>query len=673
MKLTWYAKRISRMSPPEIGMRGRDQLLKLLWRRRQVLAMAADRTPLPAAEARFTSALPPAIAASVPMPARDALVASAERLLEGHWRLFSREYSHIGAAPDWFDDPRTGRRAPDRQYCFQIDHRDEEQVGNVKYVWELSRHHHLTLLASAYFVTGDERYATRVAEHLASWWDRNPFLSGIHWTSGIEIGVRLMSWVWVRRLLSAWPGASELFERNPVFLRQLRHHQRYVATMHSHHSSANNHLIAEAAGLFAACCAFPFFPETRAWRAASARLLRRELVRQTFPSGLNRELATDYHGFVLELCLAAALEGEAADHPLGAECWLWLQRMTDALAAVVDVRLHPPRQGDSDDASGLLLDAPGYNRWAALLATGAVLFGRMDWWPPIDGRDVRTALWTALPRGPIASRDRPVRRPVLFQDAGMTILRDRSDTAEEIWCRCDDGPLGFLSLAAHGHADALSVEVRFGGAEILADPGTYCYHGDRRLRSYFRSTLGHNTLEIAGLDQSVQGGPFMWLRQARARCTQASGLVDGPRAVWQAEHDGYRRLSPPAIHRRTVELSRVARGLTISDQLECDGEHDCRLPFHLGPTVRCELVGHRATLRWPAREGERSAVLELPAALAWTAVQGQSDPPLGWYSPSFDDRRPSITLVGVGRAGHGRVLRSHLQFETQTFISNPCA
>ena len=59
--------------------------------------------------------------------------------------------------PDWFRDPVTGRRsAPDR-YAFRIDHRSEEQVGNVKQVWEISRLQHLTLLATAWFLTDDER------------------------------------------------------------------------------------------------------------------------------------------------------------------------------------------------------------------------------------------------------------------------------------------------------------------------------------------------------------------------------------------------------------------------------------------------------------------------------------------------------------------------------------
>ena len=113
--------------------------------------------------------------------------------MEGRWKTFAVERDDVGADPDWFTDPRTGRTGPLSRYCFEIDHRAEETVGNIKYVWELSRHHHLTVLAAAYFLTGDGRYAERTREHLTSWWHRNPFLSGVHWTSGIEVGVRLIS------------------------------------------------------------------------------------------------------------------------------------------------------------------------------------------------------------------------------------------------------------------------------------------------------------------------------------------------------------------------------------------------------------------------------------------------------------------------------------------------
>ena len=370
-------------------------------RRRRRPGRHAGRCPA------FAARLPPG-GDDVPEEARVRLKEAAEGLLGGRWPVFGRERDDMAPAPDWFLDPSTGRRAPDRTYCFDIDHRDPAAVGNVKYVWEPSRHQHLTVLAAAYHLDGDERYAEAVATQLRSWWAANPFLSGIHWTSGIELGVRLLSWVWIRRLLDGWPGAGPLFEGNRVFLQQLHHHQEWLARLPSHGSSANNHLLAEMAGQFAAGCAFPWFPESTAWRETAAATLRRELARQTFACGLNRELATEYHGFVLELGFAAALEGELAGHRLGGQVWDTLRRMTDALAAVVDVRLRPPRQGDGDDGHGLLLDGPGYDRWASLLATGAALFGPAPWWPAVPGGDARTPLGPGSPAG--RSRPGPGRR-----------------------------------------------------------------------------------------------------------------------------------------------------------------------------------------------------------------------------------------------------------------------
>jgi len=673
MNLSWYVRRLSRMSAPEIAMRGRDSVVKLMWRREWMREMNATRESLTAAPEAFRATLSPELASSVSEEARNRLVASADQLLEGRWKTFAVERHDVGADPDWFTDPRTGRTGPSSRYCFEIDHRAEETVGNIKYVWELSRHHHLTVLAAAYFLTGDERYAERTREHLTSWWQRNPFLSGVHWTSGIEVGVRLISWVWVRRLVDAWPATSDLLDRNAVFLRQLYDHQRYLATLTSHHSSANNHVVAEAAGLFAATCAFPWFAESDGWRERAASMLRREIGRQTFASGLNRELATDYHAFVFELCVAAALEGEAAGHSLGAEVWDWLRRMADAAAAIVDETLRPPRQGDSDEGTALLLDDPSYDRWGAVVSTGDALFGRRTWWPRPALLDVRTTLWTALaPRPPVTEAStRPASRPSLFADAGMAILRDldvqpadtTSARAPEIWCRCDHGPLGFLSVAAHGHADALALEVRCGGVDVLADPGTYCYHGEREWRTYFRSTLAHNTLELGGVSQSVDGGPFLWLRTTPTQMLRVDGLDSGPKAVWEAEHGGYRRLSPAAVHRRRVELDRETRTLTITDVVDSDAAQTGRLAFHLGPAVTVTLSQGVARLRWHFPDGaEGSAELRLPDALDWSAIHGRADPVLGWYSPAFDERCETTTLVGSGRFERGHDYRSTLSF-----------
>ncbi|OLF15724.1 alginate lyase family protein [Actinophytocola xanthii] len=654
----WYLRRLSRMGPAEVAGRLGDVVRRRRWRRELDAPVRetwlAHRTPAPVLE--------PGVLAAVPADAVARLTATADELVAGRAEYFGVPREDL-VAPDWSRDPKTGRSAPADRYAFDIPYRSEDAVGDIKQIWEPSRHQHLTVLAAAYALTGEDRYATRVAEHLRSWWAANPPMRGVHWVSGIELGIRLLSWVWVRRLLDGWPGVTALFDDNPVALHQIRQHQRWLAAFPSRGSSANNHVIAEAAGQLAAATAFDWFPESPTWRSAALRLLDAQLQRNTFGSGLNRELATEYHGLVLELGLAAALEAHAAGVEVPETTWLVLVRMCDALAAVVDTRLAPPRQGDADDGHGLVLDGAGTHRWGSLLATGTALFGRREWWPEVAATDVRTPLLTALGKGvPVPAAVRPAVRPTHLGDAGLTVLRARSG-AREIWCRCDGGPHGFLSIAAHAHADALSLEVRHGGVEILADPGTYCYHGQPRWRAYFRSTLGHNTLELAGRDQSDSGGPFLWTRHARSRVLAVDVPPEGGTARWSAEHDGYAKGPTPATHRRTVELGAESGELRVFDEVYGRGPYRARLAFHLGPAVTAVLEGSSARLTWTDEHGGHGAVLELPPDLSWSAHRGETDPPLGWYSPGFGRLEPATTLVGTGSIGGDAVLTTLLCFD----------
>jgi len=644
------------MSPAEVAWRARDQVLQTTWSRRQVTREQLAKARLPATRApKFSAVLPRETAASVPTEAKEAVLACADRLLSGEWEVLGVVRTDM-VRPDWFRDPVTGRRSQPGRYAFRVDHRSEEEVGNVKQVWEISRMQHLTLLAAAWFLSGEEKYANRVAEHLGSWWEENPFLSGVHWTSGIELGVRLISLAWIRRLLEDWPGVADLFERDGLALRQIHWHQQYLAAFPSRGSSANNHVIAEAAGQLVASCAFPWFPESERWRRKSALLLERELIRNTFPSGIGRELASDYQCFVAGLGFLAAVEAEVSGHPLSAVTWERLCAMTDSAAALVDERLRPPRQGDSDEGRALLLDAPVANGWPSLLALGDALVGRLDWWPRLPA-DAGSAVIGALVGTKRHIEDRPRQRPSRFADSGTTLLRTTGEN--EIWCRCDGGPHGYLSIAAHAHADALSVEVRYAGVDILADPGTYCYHGEPAWRSYFRSTIAHNTAELGGHSQSSEGGPFMWVRHAPAR--EIEVVDDGDIARWTAEHDGYTSLDPPALHRRSVLLDRASRSIDIIDEIE-GGSYDIRLAFHLGPEVQVELDGACAILDWPAAATPGTARLELPSGLQWTLHRGQSDPILGWYSPGLGRRVPAFSLLGCGRCVAGAPLATRLEF-----------
>jgi len=571
-----------------------------------------------------------------------ALLSCAEGLLAGKWEVLGVPRNDL-RQPDWSLDPISGGRYPEDRCSFRIDYRKADDDRRVKQVWELSRQHHLTVLAAAWQISGDPAYPEMVDRHLRSWWRHNPPLSGVNWASGIELGIRLISWAWVRRLLDNWDGVEDLFEGNEEARRQIYWHQRYLASFRSAGSSANNHVIAEAAGQVVASCAFDWFPETPAWLTNAITVLQDELRKNTFESGVNREQAFEYHGLVTELGIVAGLEAQAAGQSISVASWELLCQMIDVLAAVVDAEGGPPRYGDGDDGRALLLSPPDSNRWSSLLSVGSVLFGALGWWPETSV-DATSLLLGSMAGRRIPGGTRPARRPSNFPDSGLTILRSAPGGGAEIWCRCDGGPHGFLSIAAHAHADALSVEVRHQGTQILVDPGTYCYQGDAPWRSYFRSTEAHNTVKVDGRDQSEPRGPFLWARMAEAEVVDVD-LEEGSSQRWCARHNGYRDLGDPVELQRTTQLDPASRVLTITDELECHETHLVEMRYHIGPDVDTKLEGCRALLEWRIPRAS-SAVLDLPSQLVWSAHCGETDPICGWYSPAFGRKQPSVTLVG---------------------------
>jgi hypothetical protein len=638
------------MSPSEVGWRIADHTRRSMWSHRR-LSSGALTPPISEPRTDGWHIAPAGKLSELAPEATIGILRVADQLLLGEWEQLG-VWRFDMVDPDWSADPAGGPGFPSDTDSFRIDYRSGT-YGNVKQVWELSRHHHVTVLACAWRLTGDDRYAELADRHLRSWWRENRFLRGVNWASGIELGVRLISWVWARRLLDGWSGVEQLFEKNDDAIHQVYWHQRWLAAFPSRGSSANNHVIAELAGQLVASCAFDWFDESARWRSRSLAALSEALVKNTFASGVNRELATDYHGFVAELGLLAVIEAEAAGSSVPAETWNLLCQMVDVAAAFLDAGLRAPRQGDSDDGRALVVADPSDNRWRSILAIGASVFGPLSWWPPI-GDDLTGAIVSGLVGHPVTVEGRPRRRPQHFPDAGIAILRsdllpDGHET-DQIWCRCDGGPHGFGSLAAHGHADALSIEVRIGGVDLLADPGTYCYHEEPEWRHYFRSTRSHNTVSLDYQDQSASGGPFMWSRHAQTRVLEFANI--GSHQRWSAEHDGYRRLDSSARHRRTVTLDAQTGQIEILDQIEASGTHRLNATFQLGPTIHVHLVDQVAALEWPTPAGlVAHADLLLPADLSWTLHRGEEDPIVGWYSPSFGTKVPAYALVGTGIVG----------------------
>jgi len=561
----------------------------------------------------------------------------------GRLRLFDLDECHLGDPIDWNRDPKTGKRAPMR-FAASIDYRDFDVTGDCKFVWEPNRHHHLVVLGRAYRAGGDLRYAEAARRQLDSWLQQCPYGMGMNWRSGLELAIRLINWVWTIDLIRESGLLDGEFRRR--LLRCAYLHLWEISRKYSRGSSANNHLIGEAAGVFIGSSYFRGFQEAPRWRTRSREILCEQILQQTFSDGGGREQALGYHLFILQFLLLAGLVARRTGEDFPAAYWSRLEKMMEFLAALSEGGSNPPMFGDCDD--GYVLDLGGEAGDARpWLAAGAILFGRADFKAAAGGfcEPARWLLGRSAQRcfEEIAGVPADARLSSrAFPESGYYLLQHgRRDGADAISIVFDCGDLGFQSIAAHGHADALSFTLRAFGIDVLVDPGTYDYFSYPRWRDYFRSTRAHNTVVVDGQDQSEMLGPFLWGRRARTRCCHWQPEPTGGRVT--GEHDGYRRLKDPVVHRRTVELDGIRRQVRILDEILARRRHEIALYFHVAEDCRVTEVGRN---RYEIDTGRGSVTMELDRRLMVRPVCGSEEPIGGWVSRGYHRKRAGTTLIG---------------------------
>jgi hypothetical protein len=143
---------------------------------------------------------------------------------------------------------------------------------------------------------------------------------------------------------------------------------------------------------------------------------------------------------------------------------------------------------------------------------------------------------------------------------------------------CDVGRLGPAYLPAHAHADMLSVVMYVANEPLLVNTGTSTYQpGARRVLE--RSTAAHNTVAVAGQEQSELWGVFRAARQARIHLIEKSG--DSVAAELTNFNGRY-------THRRTVLTS--TQRAEIEDIVVSKDDLDAFAYFHFHPQCKVGLL-----------------------------------------------------------------------------------
>ena len=371
------------------------------------------------------------------------------------------------------------------------------------------------------------------------------------------------------------------------------------------------------------------------WTEIGKSGLEHEALLQNTADGVNKEQAIYYQHEVMDMMLLCQQVAQANGSSFSAAFLQRLEKLAEFVAAVMDVNGNVPMIGDADDAQMVRLSyEDGWSPYRSLLASCAVLFRRADFKAKAKLFDDKNRWlfgtkglqhWTALPN------EAPCAQHQSFPEGGYWVLGDKFNTYDEVRLVVDAGPLGYLSIAAHGHADALSFTLSVAGVEFLIDPGTFSYHTQKSWRDYFRGTSAHNTVRIDAMDQSEIGGNFMWLHKAEAVCNNWES--NAARDFFSGSHNGYKRLSDPVTHKREIALHKAIRQIKVTDHLACQGMHQVELNWHFSEHCTVTLQGEALlcisngkTLKMGFEGLDTSNAL----------YRGDEELPLGWVSSSRD-------------------------------------
>lgn len=442
-------------------------------------------------------------------------------------------------------------------FSYKLNYKQCDRIGDARTNWELNRHFQFTLLAKAFYTTKDSKYLNDLKYLFNDWEQNNPFLYGISWTSVMEIAIRSISWMFTLSFLKK----SNIEDK--TFLRKIEigilNMIGYIEKHYSRFSSANNHLIVEATAIGLAGFCF----NSKRWQNLSIHILTKELYTQNYSDGINKELSLHYQTFVMEAyaLISHCMLSNHIEIPIE-----WKNMLTKMCQYVSHCSWNEENVcefGDNDEGKILDLEGNKINHYNYVLQFCSLILQQRF---SSFNKASETIHWL-FPKKEIEQLQQLTlynnTKSYCFSTGGNSFLRDKKNN---ILIGIDHAALGFGSIAAHGHADALSFQLLIKGIPLFIDPGTYIYHCNLEARNSFRKTINHNTVCINQKDQSEMLGAFLWGK--KANCTLDYFESNESKDILSAHHDGY----APIIHYRTYEWDKINNILQIKDSINKEAE-----------------------------------------------------------------------------------------------------
>lgn len=202
-----------------------------------------------------------------------------------------------------------------------------------------------------------------------------------------------------------------------------------------------------------------------------------------------------------------------------------------------------------------------------------------------------------------------------LENAGYYLLKNR-----DVNILFDCGEMGPSYITGHGHCDVLSFELYVGEQPVFVNGGTYQYQTE--LRSYFRSTRAHNTIQIGENEQADCWGEHRTADRFKILDVQyiQDEMIQGSVQYFNGD-----------IVSRKVELKEES--IVIKDVLNQKNNRQDRVStyFHVHPSCRLDFNRTQNTVRLMYPTGALQLAVNKRTADLVLHTEGD----ICWYSEEF--------------------------------------
>lgn len=516
------------------------------------------------------------------------IITGADKICEHKFDLLGSGEIFLGENIDWHTDFKTGYRWNLKKFYKDIE--IPYGKGDIKVPWELSRFQHLTLLGQAYWISGDEKYASAFINQITDWIKKNPLKRGPNWACTMDVAIRAANWLvgWeffkVSRLISK--------EFTGFFLKGLLSHGRFIRS-HLEYSGGltSNHYLSDIAGLFFIAAMVPEFKESGGWLTFSRKELETEMTKQVYPDGCDFEASTCYHRLVLELFFYPALLGKRIGIGFSEEYNSRLKKMFEAVLYLIKPDGKMPQIGDNDNGRFLKFDIPGTEILDVryLLPLAAMYFDEPQFKAFYDDMEdglpdyISPISWIFGVPGlkkwkDMGSKKTDKLKSKAFPNSGWYVLRNKDD-----YMIVSSGPNGQNGNGGHAHNDKLSFELSVNGSDIIVDPGSFVYTPDPIARNKLRSTKSHNTIKLNDKEQNELQVDLLFVLPDDTKATCKNWHENDSKTIFEGAHYGYQRLKNRVVHERLIVYNKKRREYCFEDRLSGTGTTELKLYLHFAP------------------------------------------------------------------------------------------